>query len=216
MRLPKLLSTLNYEPLLSKDWYLNPAVAIDLEKTGYDKAAIQAEQRRLCRDFKTLLTIGRYGETRPVYPFESFTTSGRTVHLGLDITLPENTPFFAPLPGIIHSFANNDTPGDYGPTLILEHTCKNEKFYTLYGHLSLSSMAHWQQGKQIKAGKQLATIGSEQENGGWLPHLHLQVIHHLDGHHGTFPGLAHPKDAVTALENCPNPNLIVGLEILNP
>ena len=45
----------------------------------------------------------------------------RTIHLGMDLFIQEGSPVFAPLDGIVHSFANNNRKHDYGPTIILEH-----------------------------------------------------------------------------------------------
>ena len=45
----------------------------------------------------------------------------RTIHVGLGIGGPAMTPVFAFEDGIIHSFADNDEDGSYGPTIITEH-----------------------------------------------------------------------------------------------
>jgi hypothetical protein len=42
--------------------------------------------------------------------------------------------FLAALDGRVHSFQNNDSLGNYGPTIILEHQVEDLTFYTLYGH----------------------------------------------------------------------------------
>ena len=64
--------------------------------------------------------------------------SWRTVHIGLDLFAPPGTPVLAPLDGVVHSVADNASPLDYGPTVILEHEAGpgGPPFYTLYGHLS--------------------------------------------------------------------------------
>ena len=61
----------------------------------------------------------------------------RRLHLGVDIWGKEGTEIFAPLDGIVHSFAFNDNFGDYGATIILLHQQEGRQFFTLYGHLSL-------------------------------------------------------------------------------
>ena len=48
-------------------------------------------------------------------------TEPRTVHLGVDLFRPAGSPVFAPLRGRVHSLANNTTPGDYGPCVVLVH-----------------------------------------------------------------------------------------------
>src|SRR5206468_3248216 len=94
--------------------------------------------------------IGRYNEARPIYTSDQYKLAGndgpewRTIHIGLDIFMEAGTPILAPLDGIIHSFRDNDSPLDYGPTIILKHTVGDNDsqilFYTLYGHLSADSL----------------------------------------------------------------------------
>ena len=48
-------------------------------------------------------------------------TSGRTVHLGIDLFVEPGSPVRAPLAGIVHILANNAAPQDYGPLVILRH-----------------------------------------------------------------------------------------------
>jgi len=79
--------------------------------------------------------------------------------LGIDITAIAGTEIFAPLEGSVHSFQNNSSFGDYGPTIILEHNLDGEIFYTLYGHLSLNSLDELSEGKEIKKGQKIAELG---------------------------------------------------------
>ncbi len=71
--------------------------------------------------------IGRYDEARPFYTTDAYEVRGnegpewRSVHIGLDFFLPPGSPVFAPLDGTVHSFQDNDSERDYGPTIILEH-----------------------------------------------------------------------------------------------
>ncbi|MGY5854133.1 MAG: phosphotransferase, partial [Candidatus Thorarchaeota archaeon] len=121
--------------------------------------------------------IGRYNEARLIYTsdaYETETDERRTVHLGIDLFIEPGTPVLAPLEGIVHSFQDNANPLDYGPTVILEHRFLSGRvlFYTLYGHLSRSSLEELHVGKPIKKGESFATIGDNHENGGWPPHLH--------------------------------------------
>jgi hypothetical protein len=72
--------------------------------------------------------IGKYNEARPIYTGDQYRVEGndgpewRTVHTGLDIFMEVGSPILAPLDGVVHSFRNNNTPLDYGPTIILQHT----------------------------------------------------------------------------------------------
>ncbi len=164
------------------------------------------------------LGIGRYNEARLAYSTPQFRehdnelAESRTVHLGIDIFLPPGSEVYAPLEGTVHSFQVNDLPLDYGPTIILEHRSdEGESFFTLYGHLSKSSLSKVSRGQRIKKGECFAAIGGVNENGGWPPHLHFQIMTHLLGWQGNFPGVARASQRRIWLCLCPDPNLMLGL-----
>jgi 4-aminobutyrate aminotransferase-like enzyme/Ser/Thr protein kinase RdoA (MazF antagonist) len=150
------------------------------------------------------LAIGRYNEARLFYTEPMF--EGRTIHLGLDIFAPPGTPVYAPLDGTIYAVANNIKRLDYGPVTILQH----EGFFTLYGHLEGSPLPV---GARVKAGQEIARIGSRPANGDWPPHLHFQIIRDLLDLGCDFPGVAaHSlREVFTALS--PDPNLILNIPI---
>jgi murein DD-endopeptidase MepM/ murein hydrolase activator NlpD len=158
---------------------------------------------------------GGYGEDRSVYTQELFAPEGeepRTVHLGLDIFAPHGTEVFTPLPGRVHSSRINDNPGDYGPTIILEHDAAGTKFYTLYGHLSRDSLKGLKPGDAFMAGERIASLGTKRENGGWPPHLHFQIILDIGGARGDFPGVCRRSERETWLALCPDPRPLLGLD----
>lgn len=160
---------------------------------------------------------GGYGEDRVLYVSPLFTKPGeepRSIHLGVDLWMPAGTKIFSPLPGFIHSFQDNNHYLDYGPTIILEHELEGTRFYTLYGHLSRSSLVGLAVGQTIEAGQQIATLGDQNENGSWPPHLHFQVISDMLGKSGDFPGVAKPSERDYYLNLCPDPNLILRIPAL--
>jgi len=127
--------------------------------------------------------VGRWGEARLLYDRPSFATQGndgpgaRTVHLGLDLFAPAGTPVRSPLEGVVAAAANNAGARNYGPTLIVRHeTGAGTVFHTLYGHLSETSLGRHAPGDAVAAGAVLGWLGSPDENGGWPPHLHFQVV----------------------------------------
>lgn len=167
--------------------------------------------------------IGGYAEHRTVYSrsklFNSLEVSQpsggeeeaepRRLHLGIDIWGKPHTAVMAPYNGIVHSFAFNDAFGDYGATIILTHLLKGVTFYTLYGHLSLSSIKNLQSGELIKQGEIFAELGIPVENGQWPPHLHFQIISDLQGWKGDYPGVCKFSEKEKWLSNCPDPDLIL-------
>ena len=160
--------------------------------------------------------IGGYGENRIIYrQREHFTSqeSPRSIHLGTDIWADAGEPVYTPLDGEIHSFAFNNQFGDYGPTIILKHELEATPFYTLYGHLSLNSLDGLFAGRIVTAGEKIAEIGSYPENGDWPPHLHFQVISDIGNAEGDFPGVCSLPDRNYFLSLCPDPNLILRINI---
>ena len=155
--------------------------------------------------------IGGYLEDRVIYRrSEHFSGEApRTIHLGVDIWLPVGIPLYAPLPGVIHSFQDNQGFGNYGPTIIMEHTAENQVFYTLYGHLSRTSLSSLAEGQAIAQGAPLGTVGNFPENGDWPPHLHFQVITDLLGMRGDFPGVVAHAQLATYTPYCLNPELLL-------
>lgn len=164
-----------------------------------------------------LYGIGGYGEHRTLYSvskvFDALhkTDQPRRLHLGVDIWGKPGTPVFAPLGGVVHSFAFNSEPGDYGATLVLLHQLSGTAFYTLYGHLSLSDLANLQEGKYVSSGERIGHFGEPHENGNWPPHLHFQVIKFMEGKWGDYPGVCADNEKEKYLHNCPDPDLILGM-----
>jgi len=160
-----------------------------------------------------LVAYGGYNEERNLYKgntiFNSDTTEARSIHLGVDFWAKAGTGVCAPLDGKVHSFKNNNSKGDYGPTIILEHIIDEMIFYTLYGHLSITSLTGLYKGKDIKEGDEFASLGVPEENVNYAPHLHFQIIKDLQGYLGDYPGVCTKKDRAISLENSPDPNLLL-------
>ncbi len=161
--------------------------------------------------------VGRYDEARLVYATEQFrsspdeTAEHRTIHLGIDLFQKAGSPVFAPLDGVVYSVHDNAFPLDYGPTIILQHEASGLPFYTLYGHLSRASLDGLHQGQSIQKGQQIATLGDTGENGGWVPHLHFQLITDMLGHRDNYPGVARASERAVWKSLSPDPNVILGI-----
>ena len=176
-----------------------------------DTAAMISRTQQLLLRHNASWAVGRYGEQRELYQHERFKQPIRDVHLGLDITLEAGTELLVPYTGICHSFANNNGAGDYGPTVILQHRINTQTFYSLYGHLSEASLEALHPGKLLTIGSHLGHIGSQDENGGWPPHVHVQLITDIGKYRGDFPGVCAHTNKNQWLTRCPNPNWLLKL-----
>ncbi len=137
--------------------------------------------------------------------------ASRSIHLGIDIWGAEGTKVYAPLGGLVHSFAYNNNFGDYGATLILMHQLDTVTFYTLYGHLSLDDIAHVTEFKYIVRGQVIGHFGNVAENGDWPPHLHFQIIKDMRLNKGDYPGVCSITEREKYLLNCPDADLILNM-----
>ncbi len=217
------LSTADTAPVLSPELDIAKSIVFDLSAASPDPGV--PEQRNDASHWSQTLFnritgagadvgIGRYDEPRICYSSDQFLTPAgeqRTIHLGIDLFAAAGTSVHAPLDGRVHSFRDNDLELDYGPTIILEHRIAEEdvRFYTLYGHLSRSSLENLSAGQPVRKGDRIGAIGIIGENGGWPPHLHFQVLNHLYGNEGNFPGVAPPSSRSFWTNVCPDPNQIL-------
>ena len=165
---------------------------------------------------KAKVAFGGYKEVRNLYKrskiFNSLSSEERNIHIGIDLWVKAGTPVLAAIDGFVHCFNYNMGVGDYGPTIILEHHIENQKFYTLYGHLSFESVNHLKVGSFYEKGQQLATLGDSSVNGDYAPHLHFQIIKKLVNNFGDYPGVCSKKDLDHYLENCPDPNILLKIK----
>jgi murein DD-endopeptidase MepM/ murein hydrolase activator NlpD len=159
------------------------------------------------------VAYGGYNEIRNLYKrssaFNDLNTEERNIHIGLDLWIKAGTPVLAALDGKVHSFQYNNNIGDYGPTIILEHQIENQAFYTLYGHLSLESIASLKADDFFEKGTTIATLGDSSVNGDYAPHLHFQIIKNIEDNFGDYPGVCSKNNLNYYLENCPDPNLLL-------
>jgi len=212
-------------PVLDVDLRVTPCVVFDLgvgslllgsdpkdAETGPLTERLFAEMKRA----GAAVGIGRYDEARGLYVARQFGPGGRTtderrtVHLGIDLFVEPGTTVRAPLSGLVHVLANNAAPQDYGPLVILSHeTGDGSPFFTLYGHLSEDTLEGLAVGRRVEAGQAFARVGAPPTNGGWPPHLHLQVILDLLDRDADFPGVAFPSQRAVWTSLSPDPNLLL-------
>lgn len=135
----------------------------------------------------------------------------RNIHLGIDIWADAGTDVLAVLDGEVHSFANNMYYGDYGPTIVLKHMINDLSFYTLYGHMSILSIPDLEIEQQFKKGEVIGQLGDPGVNGDYAPHLHFQVILDMGDFFGDYPGVCSKENLDFYLDNCPDPNMLLGI-----
>ena len=140
------------------------------------------------------------------------------MHLGVDLSVAEGSPVFAPLAGVVHAVESAPDPYDYGTVVVLRHTAPAGAagddpvdFHTLWGHVAADALDRLVPGQALAAGEQFATVGAPPDNGDWWPHIHLQLIADMLDVDCNVDGacLPHRWDAWRGL--CPDPNLLLGI-----
>jgi murein DD-endopeptidase MepM/ murein hydrolase activator NlpD len=219
-----------FHPVVSFDPLKDKIIHIDSSENNEALQSIDfTDTGALCKFTDDLLRqanakfgLGGYNELRSIYSRSALFNNDlnnksaddepRRLHIGVDISGKEGTEIFAPCDGTVHSFADNNNFGDYGPTIILSHRFDNFSFYTLYGHLSLADLQNIKEGDGIKKGQKFAHFGSKEENGHWPPHLHFQVINDIGNYKGDYPGVCKFSEREIYLNNCPDPELILKMQ----
>ena len=215
-----------FAPVMSPDVRSESPIVLDLGITSNwtsspggrsdPQIASEAWFRRIART-GAQIGIGRYNEARLVYTDGQFQSPNndseetRTIHLGIDLFKRAGTAVYAPIDGEVFATHYSQSEQGFGGLIILKHQAKGVPFYTLYGHLSRASSSKFQPGHAVKAGEEIGTLGAPEENGGWIPHLHFQLISDELGLGVEFPGVAPASQRSVWLSICPNPNLILGI-----
>ncbi len=210
-----LSTTATLHDVVSKPFSKAKKIFFDWSVDNKNLPRSSAEIEALMKQAGADVAIGHYCENRNVYQGEAFniaSPSARTFHLGVDLGMPAGSAVYTPLDGVIEAFNDNATYLDYGPVILLRHeTSTGIPFWTLYGHLSRESLPKLIVGAKVKAGDQIATMGTEEENIGWPPHTHFQLLTDLCGMGLDVYGVA-PKDEVSLWRSIsPNPNFLLGI-----
>ncbi len=214
--LPELLATLPVAPMFPT--LAGPGIALPLSTPGMpafsDRAFDPWFAARLA-EAGADHGIGLYGEDRDVYRSAQFADAAsperRTVHLGLDVFAPAGTPIHAPLAGMVEWVNYNADPLDYGHMLLLRHEAQGAVFFTLFGHLAGTLPGLCRVGQRVAAGQMVAHLGDWPENGGWSPHLHLQVLASTLSQRGNFFGVGQKSLWHVWRQISPDPSRLAGL-----
>ena len=161
--------------------------------------------------------LGYYAEPRLINTSKAFykgpfkASNRRTVHMGIDVFAPVGSRVYAPLNATVAAIENRTDNLDYGGLVILCHEIeKGRRFFTLYGHLNPESVGTLIVGQPVKKGQAFATLGDQQHNGGWAPHLHLQIG--LISTDPNWPGAVDPDELDFWAKLYPNPSAILNLD----
>jgi murein DD-endopeptidase MepM/ murein hydrolase activator NlpD len=114
-----------------------------------------------------------YPTTKNAVTTSGYKPPSRPTHRGLDLAQPGNAmgePIFAARDGKV--VASGPASG-FGNWIVLLHENVNGKTYsTVYGHMKANDLMV-RRGDTVKAGQQIARIGSEGQSSG--PHLHFEI-----------------------------------------
>lgn len=208
-----------FHPLFAPDLSTDNTLIMDFSHTNPEWKNIDVKNVRdfdqyvfqIIKDKNCRYGYGGYLEDREIYRrsalFSGSDDEPRSIHLGIDVWTEAGTKVYAPMDSKLHSFRDNDNYGDYGPTIILEHNLAETTFFTLYGHLSRASLLELEEGEVVKGGTPFCEIGPFPENGDYPPHLHFQVIEHLDGKKGDYFGVCKPSEKEHFALACPDPGV---------
>ncbi len=217
------LNSISIEPLyvIDTDIDRQKYVAIDLSSSNTDLETIDVSSSKAWENYfkaylyehNAMVAVGGYLEQRDIYSRSDYfkqesAENERNIHLGIDLWCDASTKVLSVLSGEIHSFQNNTNFGDYGPTIIIKHCFENIEFYSLYGHLSLASIANLKVGQKVQKDEVIGYLGDSTVNGDYAPHLHFQLIRDLQGKFGDYPGVASKKQLDFFKKNCPDPQLL--------
>lgn len=206
------------DPNIGKEMYLPLNLSVDNIAIAGVNASSSADWEiyigEILKKADKKVAFGGYLEKRNIYQRSTYfkdAANERNIHLGIDFWIAAETSVHAFADGVIHSFQDNQNHGDYGPTILLEHTSKGQTFYSLYGHLSRESLSNIAVGQNVGKGEMIAQLGDASVNGDYAPHLHFQLIIDLEGNSGDYPGVCSKDEISKYQRNCPDP--LVYLEL---
>jgi hypothetical protein len=81
--------------------------------------------------------------------------------------------------------------------------------WLLLGHLATASLERSPVGRSFSRGEVLAWVGEQSENGGWKPHVHVQLSWDKPMTHD-LPGAVTLADRDASRARFPDPRMILG------
>ncbi len=161
--------------------YGDPDHPMTVKSSAEQPDEAQAIWEDYCREHGVDLGVGPWGEARTVYAGDMFVSrlienTRRTHHLGLDLFMAAGTKVFTPIAATVVSVEIEQDPLGYGCLIALRHEPEGcPPFVSLWGHMAHEAMGRIAAGDRLEAGALVGEMGAPKENGGWAPHLHLQL-----------------------------------------
>lgn len=158
----------------------------DIPNPALDPDVCEAFVRDVARRHGCDVTMGGYLEDRARLWRGHYHAPGMTRHLGIDYNVPAGTAVTSPADCFVERVERDpDQGGGWGGVAIvrlaLPHRGATHAMLAHMAHASLPAT-----GARLRRGEALGTVGVPTENGGWFPHLHVQLV---DAHGRDFPAL---------------------------
>lgn len=147
--------------------------------------------------------VSRYGEDRSaMLAGTQIADEGRTIHMGMDIFSRDLEAVYAPCKGEVLRTAYEAQDHGYGYYLVFKPD--EADVYFFFGHLSKNFEITT---GRVEAGQHIATLGdfTNNENGGWSRHLHLQVTKELPPQGKTPDGYSTRANFASNSQKFPDP-----------
>lgn len=161
--------------------YADPQHPMTVKSAGEQPDEAQLIWEAYCAERGVDLGIGPWGEKRTVYSGDMFVSrliddTRRIRHLGLDLFMAAGNRLYTPIAATVVSVEIEPDPLGYGCLIALRHEPEGcPAFISLWGHLAHEALGRLKAGDRLDAGALVGVMGAPAENGGWAPHLHLQL-----------------------------------------
>lgn len=159
-----------------------------------DAAFSEVWKDNIRREMGVDFLYGGYLEDRSDLWRGHYHTPGHMRHLGIDLYVPVGTRVIAPCFGVVTlSRPDPDQHGGWGGMLHIHMDWPHQgASHLILGHLAHQGLPAL--GQRVTPGQVVGLLGESSENGGWSPHLHVQLynddvaqayagrLHEIDGY----------------------------------
>ena len=153
--------------------------------------------------------IGKYAEHRPGQYTSQIYTEERNFHVGLDLIAPAGSEVHCPQDIHFYDKAYLSAEKDYGYCLLGKLVWPGFDVFILIGHLNKKSYDLIDLKKTYKKAQRMGWVGNEKENGGWFPHIHIQLCT-VKPDSCDMPGVIVKKELPDWKTIYPDPGIILG------